>query len=320
MNEKLKYLLIGFLMTAVVGCFVACSEDEAAADEWTADYVYLERPQLGVTSWEFNLTQSSLGVAGDTEISIPLAIRLAKPWKSDVKVTFSCTVEGGDMPDGTITFREGGSVLIPAGSLIVRDTMDFTTDWSFVPQEATTYKVTVGIGSVEPVSGQLRISSKQKELTVQINKAKSMDIQGGVKPEGSRITDYTGWTVYATAVDDNNADWGGHQAALTNGNTSDYVWFNKPHLGIKIDMGAAKNVTGLETYSSYGAGYAMSSCSIYSSDDGEVWTLVTPEEGLPMTPAATQYVSFIAPVTARYLIWHLYGSAPLSAEIYVYSK
>lgn len=190
----------------------------------------------------------------------------------------------------------------------------------FVPQEAATYKVTVGIGSVQPVSGQLRISSKQKELSVQINKAKSMDIQAGVKPSGSRIADYSGWSVYATNVDDNNADWGAHQPKLINGNTGDYIWFNTPHLGVKIDMGATKTVTGLETFSAYGAAYAMSSCAVYTSDDGAGWKLVTPEEGLSTTPAGTQYVSFIAPITARYIIWHMYGSAPLSSEIYVYSK
>lgn len=219
-----------------------------------------------------------------------------------------------------VTFREGGAVVIPAGELVARDTMDLRTDWSFVPQEAATYKVTVGIGSVQPVSGQLRISSKQKELSVQINKAKSMDIQAGVKPSGSRIADYSGWSVYATNVDDNNADWGAHQPKLINGNTGDYIWFNTPHLGVKIDMGATKTVTGLETFSAYGAAYAMSSCAVYTSDDGAGWKLVTPEEGLSMTPAGTQYVSFIAPITARYIIWHMYGSAPLSSEIYVYSK
>lgn len=147
-----------------------------------------------------------------------------------------------------------------------------------------------------------------------------MDIQAGVKPSGSRIADYSGWSVYATNVDDNNADWGAHQPKLINGNTGDYIWFNIPHLGVKIDMGATKTVTGLETFSAYGAAYAMSSCAVYTSDDGAGWKLVTPEEGLSMTPAGTQYVSFIAPITARYIIWHMYGSAPLSSEIYVYSK
>lgn len=250
---------------------------------------------------------------------MPFAVCLAKPWKSDVAVKFAYTIEG-DMPEEIVTFREGGAVVIPAGELAARDTMDLRTDWSFVPQEAATYKVTVGIGSVQPVSGQLRISSKQKELSVQINKAKSMDIQAGVKPSGSRIADYSGWSVYATNVDDNNADWGAHQPKLINGNTGDYIWFNTPHLGVKIDMGATKTVTGLETFSAYGEAYAMSSCAVYTSDDGAGWKLVTPEEGLSMTPAGTQYVSFIAPITARYIIWHMYGSAPLSSEIYVYSK
>ena len=108
---------------------------------------------------------------------MPFAVCLAKPWKSDVAVKFAYTIEG-DMPEEIVTFREGGAVVIPAGELAARDTMDLRTDWSFVPQEAATYKVTVGIGSVQPVSGQLRISSKQKELSVQINKAKSMGYTG----------------------------------------------------------------------------------------------------------------------------------------------
>lgn len=144
--KKLKYLLAGVLVSAVAGCFVACDDDEYATDEWTADYVYLERLKLGIGSLEFNQTHSSLGIAGDTEVSMPFAVCLAKPWKSDVAVKFAYTIEG-DMPEEIVTFREGGAVVIPAGELVARDTMDLRTDWSFVPQEAATYKVTVGIGA-----------------------------------------------------------------------------------------------------------------------------------------------------------------------------
>ena len=138
--KKLKYLLAGVLVSAVAGCFVACDDDESATDEWTADYVYLERLKLGIGSLEFNQTHSSLGIAGDTEVSMPFAVCLAKPWKSDVAVKFAYTIEG-DMPEEIVTFREGGAVVIPAGELVARDTMDLRTDWSFVPQEAATYKV-----------------------------------------------------------------------------------------------------------------------------------------------------------------------------------
>ena len=138
--KKLKYLLAGVLVSAVAGCFVACDDDESATDEWTADYVYLERLKLGIGSLEFNQTHSSLGIAGDTEVSMPFAVCLAKPWKSDVAVKFAYTIEG-DMPEEIVTFREGGAVVIPAGELAARDTMDLRTDWSFVPQEAATYKV-----------------------------------------------------------------------------------------------------------------------------------------------------------------------------------
>lgn len=132
--KKLKYLLAGVLVSAVAGCFVACDDDESATDEWTADYVYLERLKLGIGSLEFNQTHSSLGIAGDTEVSMPFAVCLAKPWKSDVAVKFAYTIEG-DMPEEIVTFREGGAVVIPAGELAARDTMDLRTDWSFVPQD-----------------------------------------------------------------------------------------------------------------------------------------------------------------------------------------
>lgn len=129
--KKLKYLLAGVLVSAVAGCFVACDDDEYATDEWTADYVYLERLKLGIGSLEFNQTHSSLGIAGDTEVSMPFAVCLAKPWKSDVAVKFAYTIEG-DMPEEIVTFREGGAVVIPAGELVARDTMDLRTDWSMV--------------------------------------------------------------------------------------------------------------------------------------------------------------------------------------------
>ena len=98
MMKKLKYLLAGVLVSAVAGCFVACDDDESATDEWTADYVYLERLKLGIGSLEFNQTHSSLGIAGDTEVSMPFAVCLAKPWKSDVAVKLAYTIEG-DMPE-----------------------------------------------------------------------------------------------------------------------------------------------------------------------------------------------------------------------------
>lgn len=101
--KKLKYLLAGVLVSAVAGCFVACDDDESATDEWTADYVYLERLKLGIGSLEFNQTHSSLGIAGDTEVSMPFAVCLAKPWKSDVAVKFAYTIEG-DMPEEIVTF------------------------------------------------------------------------------------------------------------------------------------------------------------------------------------------------------------------------
>lgn len=179
--------MAGVLVSAVAGCFVACDDDESATDEWTADYVYLERLKLGIGSLEFNQTHSvSRNCRRYGGLDAVCGLILPNHGSRMSAVKFAYTIEG-DMPEEIVTFREGGAVVIPAGELAARDTMDLRTDWSFVPQEAATYKVTVGIGSVQPVSGQLRISSKQKELSVQINKAKSMEYTGRRETFGRRI-------------------------------------------------------------------------------------------------------------------------------------
>ena len=318
MIEKLKYIFWGALALSVAGCCTACDEETAEFDEWGSNYVYLERLQLGVSGLEFKQTHSSLGVAGDMKVEIPLAVRLYKTCESNVSVKLSYAVEGG-MPEDVIVFKNGGTVIIPAGELVVNDTLQVVTDWKFAPKEATAYKITASIESVEPASDQLRISSKQKSLSASITKNKLTDIQANVKPDGIRIADRSGWMVYTTPTQGSDVSWN-KVTELNDGNTSNYIWYNKPYLGVKIDLGSTMTISGLENYVAYGASYAMSSCAVYTSDDNVNWTLVTPEDGLAINTGYTQYVWFIAPVTGRYIIWHMYGSSCLSSELYVYTK
>lgn len=316
MFEKLKYFLAASLLVAVGGGSVACDDDDATPDEWSSDYVYLGQLKPAVRSTSFNVSHSSLGVAGETEIWMPVAVRLSHPRKSDVTVTLSSAVEGG-MPAGDVVFREGGTVVIPAGETVARDTVDVLTDWSFVAKGKETYRVTVGIGSVKPASGDLRVSSKQSSLSLSVDKAVFADIIAGERPAGSRM-DRSGWEV--SWIDQEGSENWKVSGNLTDGDDWSYLFFGKPYMGIKIDMGSVRTITGLETYSAYGNGYAMTSCGIAASEDGTDWTLVTPDDRLAVSAAATQYVSFVVPVTARYIIWHFYGSSVLSSEVYAYQK
>lgn len=321
MIEKLKYLLAGSLMLAAAGAFVAC-DDDAAVDEWGATYVYMARPDLGVDLLEFNLTHSSLGIAGDTSFEIPVTVKLSKPLKADVEVVLGVSLPEG-FPAEDVSFEKGGRLVIPAGETSADDKMVLSSDWSFADKAAATYNIAPTIESVVQASDALRISSNQRKIDVAVHKAQFADILNA-QPDGTRIQDRSGWSVSLCAYETTDpAAFDTPTSTLTNNNTNDYVYFGTQSLCFRVDMGSEITLSGLESYCSFGASYCMSSCAIYSSTDGQVWTRVTADGGLSMALGASQCVKFIAPVTCRYFIWFMdagSGRQVLSSEIYGYTK
>lgn len=322
MFEKLKYLVMALSLAAVGGGLCACDDDEQVTDEWTSDYVYLEHIAPAFRGVSFDLQHSSAGITGD-KIWMPVTVRLSHPRKTDVAVTLSCSVDGG-LPAEDVTFREGGSVVIRAGETLARDTVDVVSQWSFVGDAKAEYAVTVGIGAVKPAAGDLRVSTKQAALKLTVNKAEKADVTVGT-PSGHPIADYTGWQVYASAAEGIDVGWGAHKPLLIDGiynsyGSGTYVWYNAAYLGIKIDMGTVRPVTGLATYAPFGTVYAMSSCAIYTSQDGNNWKQLTPEAGLAVAANTRQNIRFVVPQTARYIIWQMHGSSCLSSEIWVYEE
>lgn len=328
MIEKLKYLFAGVLAVSLCGVFVACdNEDDTVTDEWTSNYVYMERLSLGVNTMKCNWVHTiSVGVLGDVQIKLPVAVRLHHPFASDVTVKLAYEVQGEELLKNAFSFVEGGTLVIPAGELLVRDTLmfDTNTDLSPLAAPAADYTVKTWIEAVEPVSGDLRISSKQRELQIAINKSEKADIVPNMQPEGARITNKTGWGCALTAdAGGPEVEWEWGYSKVVDGDLGNYVFFGTTHLGIKIDMGSVRTLSGVESYCSYGTSYCMTSGTLYASEDGEKWTLLSPDDGFEMDQGSRQFVKFIVPVQARYIIWHQDGGNSkqvLISEFFAWAK
>ena len=317
MIEKLKYLLAGSLMLAAAGSFVACDDDDAAVDEWNATYVYLERPALAVDMVNCTVTHDENGLSG-WEGRQPVTVRLSKACGTDVTVRLSLEVTGSEEGmAASFSFENDGLVVIPAGETSVQAVLqaDLNALAGICGKKGAVASVEVNLASVTPSRDDLRVSSHQNSLTVEVMKTKYPNVIVDQEPAGAPM-DRSGWTVSCSSTNSEDAADFEVTSNLTDDNAYTYMYLYN-YIGIQIDLGGVHEVTGIENYVAYGAYYAHSSCRIYSSVDGKYWF---PEDARKdITADATQYVSFVEPVKARYLRWRMWGGNVLSSEIYVWS-
>ncbi len=174
MLKKIKYLFSVVCVVALAGGFVACSDDETTQDEWTANYVYLERLSLGVSEVDFSCTHYSLDVEGAEAIAMPVVVRIANPAQSDVVVTLKAEGEGGIAAEDVV-FANGGKVTIPAGATEAPvEMVTFVSDWAFAAETAADYKLHISIAKIESRSGNLAPSTKQGKLTINVKKSEKI--------------------------------------------------------------------------------------------------------------------------------------------------
>ncbi len=190
--KNLKYWFTGLCALVAAGTFVACEDDAPVSDEWTANYVYLERVTLGVDGSTFTLGHSTAGVSGGENISMPVVVRLHKPCSEDVLVKLSLTTSG--FPEGTVAFENSadGLLVIPAGEISASENLTVTTDWSWIDKPKASYTAVVGLESVD--SRKVELSTKQSSLTLTVNKPEKDIIENYVRLDD--ITQY--YTLYHT--------------------------------------------------------------------------------------------------------------------------
>ena len=305
---KIKYLFAELMMLFVAGCVISCDnkKEQTEIDQWMANYVYIERPSLGLDVKEFTITHSGAGIGGNTNVWLPIAVRLLKPWASDVTVKLSYTVDV--LPDSLVSLLGGGTVVIPAGELVARDTLKVDTDWRFVPKPKTIYKATVGIESIEPVSGELRKSSKQSETGVLVTKTaflnmssstSSTSVPGTLVPNRS-----TTWTV-VLAPNVENAD---NPGRLIDGSTGTDIASSTLPYWLTIDLAQTTTINGFRVRA-WGSTYAPRGFEIFTSDDGFTWE--SQGQLLNVAGASTLYIRFLTPVTCRHIKYDILTAASI---------
>ena len=317
MFYNMKKLLGWVLAFSMVAGLAACSKEEVVNDEWTSNYVYLERPHLGMDQVKFTQTHSSLGVAGDVDIQIPVTVKLVKAADCDIHVKLALEQKGGILPLEAVSLKNGGVLTIPAGQLEASDMVVFTKDWEkFYKAESAESLFSVKIESIEPENDQLRLSVKYNEFSALINKGTKMDVMEGT-PEGEKL-DRTGWKAYTNYSGDITADYVEQGQAL-DGDGWSYLYSGTVFC-IKVDLQTEKNITGFELYSSFGGSFVTRDVEVQISSDGTNWKNATNEGGLILTDLRQyQHVRFAFPMKARYIRIRLGGSPALS-EIQIYGK
>lgn len=298
MNDKLKYMFVGFITLFVCSSFVACSDDaEAEIDKWSVNYVYLQRPALGSDEKQFDLTHSFNGVENTAEIIMPITVRLLRPHENDVKVKLGYTINN-ELPEEVVSFRHNGTVVIPAGEVIVCDTLDITANWNLVGRQEIKCTASVEIESIEPASGWLRKSENQSSLDFIIKKNAYLNMTYSFwYPPGTAISNRSVWKIVIQPEVEaiNDPEW------LVDNDYFSGISAEIPGFWFTVDLTKTTVVTGfcVEIYPDFFdmMNFAPKAIEVYTSNDGENWE----SHGVLATPEPQQYITFMSPVTCRYI-------------------
>lgn len=280
----------------------SCSDDSSSeVNEWSAIYVGIERPQLGVSTLTININHPSEGV--EATASVPVTVKLSRPATQDIKATLSIESE---CPEAWNT--EALEVVIPAGEINATTTLE--GDWSYAADvvSSATWTTKISVSAATP-SNITRLSSSQNELTIIVNKD-PVDLKNVTldTPAGSKLTDNSGWTVWSN---------GSQTDKLTDNNASTYVYeYNS--LEVVIDLGKEMTITGIETTNQWGDPYAPDKASIYTSTDNVNWALQGSDIELPATGNFS--FAFTKSVTCRYLRLSATGANCVICDIYIYGE
>lgn len=280
----------------------SCSDDSSSeVNEWSAIYVGIERPKLGVSTLTLNINHPTAEV--EAKASVPVTVKLSRPATQDITATLAMESDCEE----AWTF-ETLEVVIPAGQITATTTLN--GDWSYatdvVSSQTWTTKITVAAATPSNIT---RLSTNLNELTIVVNKEpvdlKNVSLE---TPSGNELTNRSSWTVTCN---------GAETDTLTDGDESSYMYVYN-NLEVVVDLGKEVTVTGFKTTNQWGDAYAPDKVSIYTSSDGSSWSLQGSDIELP---AAGDFdFAFGESVTCRYLRIYATGQNCLFSEIYIYGE
>lgn len=273
----------------------SCSDDDTA-DEWSATYVYLQRSDYLIKGDKvFSLKHSSAGVSGD-EINMAFTVKTQKPAPQDIVVD----IVGKTSNE---TFQpylalSSSQITIKAGQTSSEEITATIPDLSFLEEieDKLSYNFNISIANIQTNSGNTVISNLQNDLKVIVNKSAFANLAKG-EPENSKLIENR--SVWNITIEDGVENGPGN---LIDGRTGTDVARNNEGFWISIDLGENKDLTGIKT-NSWGSAYAPSEVEVYYSKDNSTWKSL----GTLKVSGGVQYITFVAPVNARYLKYDIVG-------------
>ena len=187
----------------------SCSDNSSSeVNEWSAIYVGIERPKLGVSTLTLNINHPTAEV--EAKASVPVTVKLSRPATQDITATLAMESDCEE----AWTF-ETLEVVIPAGQITATTTLN--GDWSYatdvVSSQTWTTKITVAAATPSNIT---RLSTNQNELTIVVNKEpvdlKNVSLE---TPSGNELTNRSSWTVTCN---------GAETDTLPDGDESSYMY------------------------------------------------------------------------------------------------
>lgn len=161
--------------------------------------------------------------------------------------------------------------------------------------EKTSFSFSVSISNVTTNDKNTVISSSLSTLPVIINKAAYCNLKASIPSNSQLISNRAGWII--------NVEEGveGAPNNLIDGKTGTDVALNNKGFWFTVDLGEAKVLTGIKT-NHWANAYAPREVEILQSENGTTWKSLS---SLAISPGGTQNITFISPITTRYLKYQI---------------
>ena len=291
---KIKYHIISILLLifGLGATFASCSNDDNEVNEWSATYVYLQQEDYLLKPRAFNLSHNSDGVQGD-EVLLKFKVKTQKPVNDDLILKLNITAEGCDP---SILQLSTDEPLIKAGERESEEIIAKIEDLSQlgIIEDKATFSFIINAEKIETTDCNTLISKLQSKISIIINKSAYSNLNNGYPLVGKQIKDRSNWKIQIQEGVENEG------SNLIDGNKWTDIARNNDGYWFTIDLLDVHTLTGIIT-DCWGGAYAPQEVEIYQSKDGLNWKSL----GVIATSGATQPISFISPISTRYIKYQI---------------
>ena len=185
-NNKYYYVIVACIMGVCM--LFSCSNDDEVINEWTANYVYLQKDNyLAIDA--FSLSHDPTGVKG--EFAYTFSAKIKHPEAKDITVMIEASSD--EIPVDHVSFS-AKQVTIKAGETSSEYVTATITDWAFAAQEKDekVYEFSISISDIQTNAKDLRISNNQKTKLIKITKAAFSPVLRTM-PADWQAVDRSGW-------------------------------------------------------------------------------------------------------------------------------